>query len=144
MTASKSLRIEKMRNEQPEVGNEPYMNPQQLAFFKRNLCALREQSLNHLRTAQQRIGEQPELNDEGDYASYEEESRMAIRIVERERQQLNKIDAALERIRNGEYGYCQESGEPIGIPRLLIRPTAEYCTEVKTRMEKRERHYGRR
>ncbi|CAA0112325.1 TraR/DksA family transcriptional regulator [Zhongshania aliphaticivorans] len=122
----------------------PYMNAQQLAFFSDRLSALKRETLGHIHAAQKRLGERFELNDEADLAQYEEESRMALRIVDREAKLLHKIDAAVARIRAGEYGYCLESGEPIGIDRLLIRPTAEYCAEVKTQMEEKEKHYGKR
>jgi DnaK suppressor protein len=61
-----------------------------------------------------------------------------MRIVDREQKLLPKIIKALERIRLGEFGYCKESGEPIGIPRLLARPTAEYCADVKVVKEIKE------
>lgn len=122
----------------------PYMNAQQLAFFSDRLSTLKRETLGHIHAAQKRLGERFELNDEADLAQYEEESRMALRIVDREAKLLHKIDAAVARIRAGEYGYCLESGEPIGIDRLLIRPTAEYCAEVKTQMEEKEKHYGKR
>lgn len=76
-----------------------------------------------------------------DRATLEEESMIAIRIADRKRQMIPKIDAARRRIRQGEYGYCLQSDEPIGIARLLIRPTAEFCADVKTLNEKRENHY---
>ncbi|WP_299126180.1 TraR/DksA C4-type zinc finger protein [uncultured Alcanivorax sp.] len=55
---------------------------------------------------------------------------------------LGKIRGALRRLENGDYGYCKISGEPIGLPRLLARPTTEYCAEVKARLEQNERHYA--
>ena len=80
-------------------------------------------------------------SDLNDRASSEEQSSVALRIVDREQKLLPKIQQSLERIRLGEYGYCMESGEPIGIARLLARPTAEYCTEVKTLKEMKEHQY---
>ncbi|CAA0080751.1 RNA polymerase-binding transcription factor DksA [Zhongshania aliphaticivorans] len=122
----------------------PYMNEQQLAFFSSHLLTLKSETLACIYRAQKSLSDRPELNDEADLAQYEEESRMALRIVDRETKLLPKIDAALERIRIGDYGYCLSSGEPIGTARLLIRPTAEYCAEVKKQMEEKEKHYGRR
>ncbi|KJS05810.1 MAG: molecular chaperone DnaK [Gammaproteobacteria bacterium BRH_c0] len=121
-----------------------YMNIKQRAFFRERLQVLRQHSLQTIEAEQRRLGERPELNDEADLAQYEETSRMALRVIERETRLLRKIDKALERMRTGNYGYCLESGEPIGIARLLIRPTAEYCADVKTQMEEREKHYGKR
>ncbi len=80
-------------------------------------------------------------SDANDRASSEEQSNLALRIVDREQKLLPKIRQSLERIRLGDYGYCQESGEPIGIPRLLARPTAEYCAEVKALKEIKEHHF---
>ncbi|MFT6550444.1 MAG: DnaK suppressor protein [Zhongshania marina] len=127
-----------------DIAVTPYMNVQQLAHFSDRLLTLKRETLGHVYAAQKRLGERLELNDDADLAQYEEQSRMALRIVDRETRLLHKIDAALARIRAGEYGYCLESGESIGIDRLLIRPTAEYCAEVKTQMEEKEKHYGKR
>jgi DnaK suppressor protein len=121
-----------------------YMSAEQCDFFREQLLQMKEQCLNAIRTEQLRLSERPELNDDADQAQYEEDSRIALRIVDRKTILLRKIDAALERIRSGDYGYCLESGEAIGIRRLLIRPTAEYCAEVKKQMEEREKHYGKR
>ena len=62
------------------------------------------------------------------------------RLLEREKKLLDKIDEALERLARGEYGWCSETGEPIGLRRLLLRPTASLCIEAKERQEQRERH----
>ena len=120
---------------------EDYMNPDQLAYFRELLLALREETMDNIEGAKQQLANPPESNDDVDRAQYEEESRLALRIVDRERKLLPKIDAALRRIDLGEYGYCQESGEPIGIARLLVRPTAELSAEVKALSERRETIY---
>ncbi len=121
-----------------------YMNPDHLAAFSRQLNALRENTLATIRQAQNTLSERTEPGDEADRAQHEEDTRLALRTVERETRLLRKIDAALRRIRDGEYGYCLESGEEIGLERLRARPTAEYCTEVKVQMEEKEKHYGKR
>ncbi|WP_284449985.1 TraR/DksA family transcriptional regulator [Spongiibacter tropicus] len=121
-----------------------YMNPDHLAAFSRQLNALRENTLATIRQAQNTLGERAEPGDEADRAQHEEDTRLALRTVERETRLLRKIDAALRRIRDGEYGYCLESGEEIGLERLRARPTAEYCAEVKVQMEEKEKHYGKR
>ncbi|WP_228160566.1 RNA polymerase-binding protein DksA [Marinobacter bohaiensis] len=115
-----------------------YMNADQLAYFKALLERLRQDTMDGVETARQALANPPENNDDADRAAYEEESRLALRIMDRERKLLPKIDAALRRIHTGDFGYCQESGEPIGIPRLLTRPTAELCAEVKALNERRE------
>lgn len=79
-------------------------------------------------------------SDEADLASREEQRQWQLRLLEREKKLLDKIDEALERLARGDYGWCQETGEPIGLRRLLLRPTATLCIEAKERQEKRERH----
>lgn len=120
-----------------------YMNAQQLAFFNARLIELRQETLAHIEQARQALASPPELNDDADRAQYEEDALIALRIVDRERKLLPKIDEALKRIARGEYGYCEESGEPIGLARLLIRPTAELCADIKAINEEKERRYAR-
>ena len=67
-----------------------------------------------------------------------------VRVLERDKQLLDKIDQALQRLARGEYGWCSETGEPIGLPRLLLRPTATLCIEAKARQELREKHIRER
>lgn len=124
-----------------EAPEADYMSAAQLEFFKAMLEQLRQETMDSIEAAKQTLANPPENNDEADRAAYEEESRLALRIVDRERKLLPKIDAALRRIATGEFGYCQESGEPIGIQRLLLRPTAELCAEVKALSERRESTY---
>jgi len=118
---------------------EDYMNESQLEFFRSYLEQQKQETIEHIRSAQEQLNSPPEMNDEADRAQYEEESRLALRIVDRESKLLPKFDAALARIRNGEFGYCLESGDEIGIKRLLLRPTAEYCTDIKAARESNER-----
>ncbi len=118
-----------------------YMNPDQLAFFKQLLLELHELTLVRVREAKDQMACSLDSSDVSDRATWEEQSSIALRIVEREQKLLPKIQQALERIRCDEFGYCLESGEPIGIPRLLARPTAEYCAEVKAIKEIGEHHY---
>ena len=82
--------------------------------------------------------------DEADKAAREEDLRLLFRQLDRESRLLPKISAALTRLYNGEYGYCRESGEPIGLARLLLRPTAELSIEAKTAQEMREPHLRKR
>lgn len=113
---------------------------EQLAFFDNRLIELRSQTLEEIMRIRAEIS-QARVSDMNDRASLEEEAMIAIRIADRKRQLIPKIDAARQRIRQGEYGYCLQTGEPIGIARLLIRPTAEYCADVKTINERKESHY---
>lgn len=115
-----------------------YMNEQQLTFFRFYLIELHDSTREHIRDAKEQLLNRPELTDISDRASWEEQCAILMRVVDREQRLLPKIKESLERIRLGEYGYCQESGEPIGIARLLARPTAEYCADVKQTKESTE------
>ena len=116
------------------------MNEEQLAFFDARLLQLRQETLDEIEASKQDIN-YGRVSDVSDRATLEEEAQIALRLADRKRQLIPKIDKARQRIRQGEYGYCLESGDPIGIKRLLIRPTAEYSTDIKNINEKRERRY---
>ena len=120
---------------------EDYMNEDQLAFFKHLLMELHETTLARVRDAKAQMSSSFDTSDVSDRATWEEQSSLSLRIVDREQKLLPKIQQALERIRCHDFGYCLESGEPIGIPRLLARPTAEYCAEVKALKEIKEQGY---
>ena len=131
-----------LTKEQILASNEQdYMNEEQLAFFRQLLLDLHESTLAHVRVAKEQMTRPYESSDVSDLASWEEQTAIALRSVDREQKLLPKILQALERIRSKEFGYCLESGEPIGIPRLLARPTAEYCADVKTLKEIKEHQY---
>ena len=117
-----------------------YMNDAQQRFFRALLLAQRAE-------LQVRIDEefselrQPEISsDVADIGAAEEQRQWQLRLLEREKKLLDKIDQALERLARGEYGWCAETGEPIGLKRLLLRPTATLCIEAKERQEQREKH----
>jgi len=118
-----------------------YMNEDQLAFFKKRLLDYRAATYERIENTRKRMVKPMGLSDQNDRASSEEQSNLALRIVDREQKLLRKIEKSLIRISSGDYGYCLESGEEIGLPRLLARPTAEYSAEVKTLMEMREHNY---
>lgn len=124
-----------------QAPEQDYMNLAQLNFFKTLLINLHETTQDHIQEAKDQMANPMELSDESDRASWEEQCAISLRIVDREQKLLPKIQEALERIRMGDYGYCLESGDPIGIPRLLIRPTAEYCADVKAVKEIKEHAY---
>lgn len=115
-----------------------YMNVEQLDFFRQFLIELHNTTRNRIRDAKQEMLSPPDLSDPSDRASWEEQCAILMRIVDREQKLLPKIQLSLERIRLSEYGYCLETGEPIGIARLLARPTAEYCADVKQCQELKE------
>lgn len=117
-----------------------YMDETQQGFF-------RELLLDQRHALQQRIGEEFEQlrehepsSDPADVGSAEEQRQWQLRLLEREKRLLDKIDEALEHLARGEYGWCRETGEPIGLKRLLLRPTATLSIEAKEREEWRERH----
>lgn len=118
-----------------------YMNDEQLQFFRHLLLAERSELEVHLKEIKTAIASHERDSDEADQASFEEELRLALRQADRESRLLSNIEAALKRIENGEYGYCEETGEPIGLPRLFFRPTAKLCIEAKERQESKEHHY---
>lgn len=117
------------------------MNADQLEFFRQMLVELHESTLVRIEEAKEQMCSPITMSDDNDRASSEEQSSIALRIVDREQKLLPKIQQSLERIRLGTYGYCWESDEPIGVARLLARPTAEYCAEEKALKEIKEHHF---
>jgi DnaK suppressor protein len=115
-----------------------YMNDAQLAFFRSRLLEMRQEIVLREGDARERLNHNENHADPADRATAEEEYFLDMRLREREARLLRKIDEALARIRNKEYGYCEQTGEPIGIPRLLVRPTATVCVDVKDRDERLE------
>ncbi len=119
-----------------------YMNDAQLAYFKHLLLTIKTETADHIETIKQEVAEPLREADELDRAAHEEEYRQRMRIAEREFFLMRKIDKALERIENKDYGYCEMSGVEIGLKRLLLRPTTELCTEEKNRQEQIERNFS--
>lgn len=133
-----SLTEEDLRN----MSEDDYMNDAQLAFFQ---TLLNNQKLHLLANAQEtseRLSETPNVPDPADRATIEEEYALELRTRDRERKLLKKIDAALARIEDKSYGWCEETGEPIGIPRLLARPTATLSLEAQQRRELKQKMFG--
>jgi DnaK suppressor protein len=118
-----------------------YMNDAQLAFFKERLLDLKRETLEHIEEARERLADAHRETDELDRALNEEDNRLRLRIADRESKLLPKIEEALKRIESGDYGFCEETGEPIGVERLLLRPTATLCAEAKARQERLERNF---
>ncbi|KAB2319556.1 RNA polymerase-binding protein DksA [Betaproteobacteria bacterium SCN1] len=116
-----------------------YMNNAQLAFFRARLETLRDEMLANAADTGEHLKENENFADPNDRATVEEENMLEQRVRDRERKLLKKINKALARIESGEFGYCLETGEPIGLPRLLARPTAEYSIEAQERHEKMEK-----
>ena len=115
--------------------DEDYMNDEQLAFFKHLLLEEKRRILVHLDEAKHGLSSVGKEFDELDQALEEQQNTLRLRLAERETKLLSKINASLERIDKGTYGFCAVTGNPIGIRRLLARPTASLCTEEKARQE---------
>jgi len=119
-----------------------YMNDRQLAFFKERLKQLEQDILANAGETTEHLRETQFVPDPADRATIEEEHALELRTRDRERKLLKKVQQAIARIDSGEYGWCEETGEPIGIPRLLARPTATLSLEAQERREMRQKLYG--
>lgn len=118
-----------------------YMNEEQLEFFRELLSTQAREVRESLASAREQLATFENEPDELDKASIEEERRMALRFLDRQTKLLPKIDQSIKRIEEGEFGFCEVTGEPIGIKRLLLRPTATLCAEEKQRQEMKERNF---
>lgn len=119
-----------------------YMSEVQLAFFKQRLLEIRAQLLNNADDTGQHLRENEVTTDPSDRATLEEEYTLELRTRDRERKLLKKVEKSIKLIDDGEYGFCEETGEPIGIPRLLARPTATLSLEAQERRERMQKMYG--
>jgi len=119
-----------------------YMNEAQLAFFKQRLLELRDQLLQNADDTGEHLRENETTTDPSDRATLEEEYTLELRTRDRERKLLKKVEKSIKLIDEGTYGYCDETGEPIGIPRLLARPTATLSLEAQERRERVQKLYG--
>lgn len=120
-----------------------YMSPEQLAFFRQRLLAERDALLQSAHETTQHLHEFERTPDPSDRASLEEDHSLELRVRDRERKHLHTIDEALARIDDGSYGWCEFTGEPIGLARLLARPTATMSVEAQELHEKRRKMRGR-
>lgn len=120
--------------------DEPFMNDRQLEYFRRKLLAWKTEILNGSRETLEGLAEAARnIPDISDRASEETDRALELRTRDRQRKLVSKIDAALRRIENGEYGYCEATGEPISLRRLDARPIATMTLEAQERHERRER-----
>lgn len=122
--------------------NEPFMNERQKAYFRAKLIAWKNDILREARETLENLQEE-NVNqpDVADRASSETDRSIELRTRDRQRKLISKIDAALERIDDNTYGYCEETGEPINIKRLDARPIATLSLEAQERHERREKVY---
>ena len=119
-----------------------YMNEEQVKYFHDLLINEKNEIVEGLRETNEHLQEQNVEIDENDRASLEEGRWLELRIREREGKLLKKIEEALLRIKDGSYGYCDDTGEEIGLERLLIRPTASLSIDAKNRRESIEKGFS--
>jgi len=120
--------------------DEPFMNERQLEYFRRKLIALKNEILDESKSTIEGLQDGTRnIPDVADRASEETDRALELRIRDRQRKLVAKIDGALRRIEQGEYGYCQETGEPISLKRLDARPTTTLSLEAQERHERREK-----
>ena len=123
--------------------NEEYMNPMQLEYFRQKLVAWKEELLKESGVTIEDLKEgglnEPDLNDR---ASNETEKALELRTRDRMRKLIKKINQALERIEDGSYGYCEETGDPIGLDRLEARPVTTMTMEAQERHERLEKTHA--
>ncbi len=119
-----------------------YMNESQLAFFKHRLQQIERELLANADETTEHLRETVIVPDPADRATIEEEHALELRTRDRERKLLKKIQSSMASIDSGDYGYCEETGEPIGIPRLLARPTATLSLEAQQRRELKQKMFG--
>ena len=119
-----------------------YMSAAQLDFFKRKLMTLEAELRVNAGETTEHLRETVLVPDPADRATIEEEHALELRTRDRERKLIKKVQQALARIESGDYGYCEETGDPIGLQRLLARPTATLTVEAQQRRELRQRQFG--
>jgi DnaK suppressor protein len=120
-----------------------YMNEKQMAFFRLKLIGLKQGILENAGETTEHLREDTVVvPDPADRATIEEEHALELRTRDRERKLLKKIEQSIVRIDAGDYGYCDETGEPIGVGRLLARPTATLSLEAQQRRELKQKMFG--
>jgi len=123
--------------------NEKYMSAQQQEYFRQKLMAWREELVEESReTISHLQSEVRDVGDEAERATRETENSLELRTRDRYRKLIRKIDKALIRLDEGDYGYCEETGEEIGLDRLEARPIATLCLDAQERWELRQRQQG--
>lgn len=127
-----------------QMSENDYMNPIQLEFFRLKLLVLEKEIIENAKKTTLSFQEQETnyIADPSDRATIEEEHALELRTRDRERKLLQKIRKALLMIDSGSYGYCEDTGEPIGLKRLLARPTATLTIEAQERREKIQKHFA--
>ena len=124
------------------MSDKDYMNDKQLEFFRNRLTEMEAELRHNAGQTTENLRESTVVPDPADRATIEEEHALELRTRDRERKLLKKVQAAIKRIDEGEYGYCEETGEPIGVCRLLARPTATLSLEAQERREIKQKMFG--
>ena len=124
------------------MSEDDYMNNVQLAFFRQKLQDMEKELLANAGETTEHLRETVIVPDPADRATIEEEHALELRTRDRERKLLKKVQQALAKIDNNDYGWCEETGDPIGIARLLARPTANLSLEAQQRRELKQKMYG--
>ena len=119
-----------------------YMNDVQLGFFRDMLREMKRQLVENAGETSEHLRDNDMVPDPADRATIEEEHALELRTRDRERKLMKKIDQALARIEDNNYGWCEETGDPIGVPRLIARPTATLSVEAQQRRELKQKMYG--
>ena len=138
-TKEKKLLTEAELLKMPEAD---YMNEAQLEFFRARLQQIERDLLANAGETTEHLRETVIVPDPADRATIEEEHALELRTRDRERKLLKKISQSLARIEAGDYGFCDETGEPIGLARLLARPTATLSLEAQQRREMKQKMFG--
>lgn len=120
---------------------EDYMNEEQVEYFRNLLTEMAAEIRQQIETSRKELQTMQYEADELDKAALEEERRLQLRFLDRQSKLLPKIGEAIKRLDTGEFGYCEVTGEPIGVRRLLARPTATLCAEEKMRQERKEQNF---
>ncbi len=125
-----------------KMSEKDYMNAAQQAFFKARLQQLEKDLIKNAGETTEHLRETTLVPDPADRATIEEEHALELRTRDRERKLLKKVQQSIASIDTGEYGWCVETGEPIGLQRLLARPTATLSLEAQQRRELKQKLYG--
>jgi DnaK suppressor protein len=122
--------------------DEPFMSPRMREYFRNKLLGWKDEILRESRGTLENLQEESQNHpDMADRASSESDRALELRTRDRQRKLIGKIDAALKRIEDGTYGFCEETGDPIGVARLDARPTATLSLEAQELHERREKVY---
>lgn len=125
-----------------KMSDDDYMNEAQLEFFHDKLKEMKAELEESIDNARQALADNEVSSDVSDIATKQEMQQLHLRTVERQTKLLHKVEEAIDRLKSGDYGYCEETGEPIGIARLLARPTATMSIQAKEAQEYKERTEG--